>query len=547
MQTLAPASNLNRRLIQGSLWNQNPAPACADRVLTTFCRHATAFKRFLPVWIVALAGGEPGVLAMTRSFTRDLALLLLMGGTLTLAIPLRAVVLWSDEGARLTHNTGAGVDILGGAVKRNDTASDALYFKFHVDPISDVASEPYLAAFQLFAGDDDRLAVGNAEEAWGYSAFATAETGPSNQVSGEFNLRSSHPEPSRLGMFMPYELPRHDVERTIIFKVQYVPGGDDLVTVWLSPNLARGSTDKNQLESLTTKFKANASFNQIRLRHNGGGNGWIFSDMAIATSFNDFIVTRFWQTWWFITLTALSLLVGVGTTVRVVEKKKFQRRLQRAEQERALERERSRIAQDLHDDLGSSLTRISLLSGLLRADKNNPQQVEAHASKLSQAADQTVRALEEIVWAVRPGSDTLQSLVEYIAHFANELFEGNPTRCRLDLPHDLPALALPPDVRHNIFLIVKEALTNALKHAGAKEVHVQAKAAGSTIEIVVEDDGKGFAPSATPTADKRNGLGNMRQRAATVGGKLDLQSAIGSGTSVRLTVNLSTDRTNGRA
>jgi signal transduction histidine kinase len=547
MQTLAPASNLNRRLIQGSLWNQNPAPACADRVLTTFCRHATAFKRFLPVWIVALAGGEPGVLAMTRSFTRDLALLLLMGGTLTLAIPLRAVVLWSDEGARLTHNTGAGVDILGGAVKRNDTASDALYFKFHVDPISDVASEPYLAAFQLFAGDDDRLAVGNAEEAWGYSAFATAETGPSNQVSGEFNLRSSHPEPSRLGMFMPYELPRHDVERTIIFKVQYVPGGDDLVTVWLSPNLARGSTDKNQLESLTTKFKANASFNQIRLRHNGGGNGWIFSDMAIATSFNDFIVTRFWQTWWFITLTALSLLVGVGTTVRVVEKKKFQRRLQRAEQERALERERSRIAQDLHDDLGSSLTRISLLSGLLRADKNNPQQVEAHASKLSQAADQTVRALEEIVWAVRPGSDTLQSLVEYIAHFANELFEGNPTRCRLDLPHDLPALALPPDVRHNIFLIVKEALTNALKHAGAKEVRVQAKAAGSTIEIVVEDDGKGFAPSITPAADKRNGLGNMRQRAATMGGQLDLQSAPGSGTSVRLTVNLALDRTNGRA
>ena len=86
-----------------------------------------------------------------------------------------------------------------------------------------------------------------------------------------------------------------------------------------------------------------------------------------------------------------------------------------------------------------------------------------------------MRALEEIVWAVRPGSDSLQSLVEYIAHFANELFEDNPTRCRLDLPHDLPTRPLPPDMRHNIFLIVKEALTNALKHAGAKEVRVQAK------------------------------------------------------------------------
>ena len=363
------------------------------------------------------------------------------------------------------------MDILGGAVKRNDTASDALYFKFHVDPLSDAASEPYFAGFQLFEGDEERLAVGNAPEAWGYSAFATAETGPSNQVAGEFNLKSAHPEPANLGLFRPYELPRHDVERTIIFKVQYVPGGDDLVTVWLNPNLGRGATDKNQPENLTTKFKANASFNQIRLRHDGGGNGWIFSDMAVATSFNDFVVVRFWQTWWFRGLTALFVLAGVGMTVRVVEKKKFQRQLQRAEQERALERERARIAQDLHDDLGSSLTRISLLSGLLRADKDNPDQVEAHAGKLSQSADQTVRALEEIVWAVRPGSDTLQSLVEYIAHFANELFEGDPTRCRLDLPHDLPARPLPPEVRHNIFLIVKEALTNALKHAGAKEVH----------------------------------------------------------------------------
>ena len=125
--------------------------------------------------------------------------------------------------------------------------------------------------------------------------------------------------------------------------------------------------------------------------------------MAIATSFDDFVVVRFWQTWWFITLAASAVLVGVGATVRVVEKRKFRLQLQRAEQDSALERERARIAQDLHDDLGSSLTRISLLSGLLRADKDHPDQVEAHAAKLIQSADQTVRALEEIVWAVRPG------------------------------------------------------------------------------------------------------------------------------------------------
>lgn len=456
-------------------------------------------------------------------------------------VPVQAEVLWSDPASRTIHLTPVGSDILGGKVKRDDTASDVLYFKLHVDPFSDAANEPYYALFQLSEGSTNRLAVGNALEAWGYSAAYTSELGPSNKVAadgGEFNLRSSHPEAVGLGLFQPYELVKQNHERTIVFKVQYVPGDDDLVTVWLEPNLTHGATADSQPESLTTKFKANASFDAIRLTQDGGGNGWSFSDMAIATSFSDFVVVRFWQTWWFITFVVLTLLFGVGTTVRIVEQKKFQLQLRRAEQESALERERARIAQDLHDELGSQLTRISLLSGLLRADKDHPDQVAAHSVKLALSADETVRALEEIVWAVRPDSDTLQSLVDYITHVAGELFEGSPTRCRLDLSHDLPALPLPPEMRHNIFLIIKEALTNTLKHAAAKEVRVAAKADGHTIEIEVADDGQGFTPANTPAPSQRNGLGNMRQRAATIGARLELQSTPGKGTSVRLTVNL---------
>ena len=468
---------------------------------------------------------------------RSAAIFALMLLAATFCPPAGARILWSDAGARLVHNTGMGVDILGGAVKRNGTNSDALYFKFHVDPLSDVASEPYVAGFQLFEGDEERLGIGNAVEAWGYSAFATAETGPSNQVAGEFNLNSAHPEPANLGLFRPYELPRHDVERTIVFKVQYVPGSDDLVTVWLNPDLGRGATDKNQPENLTTKFKAKATFNQIRLRHNGGGNGWIFSDMAVATSFNDFVVVHYWQTLWFNMLVALTLLVGVGMTVRIIEKRKFQLQLQRVEQESALERERARIAQDLHDDLGSLLTHISLLGGLLRADKDNPEQIELHAGKIAQSADETVRALEEIVWAVRPGSDTLQSLVDYIAHFASELFDGNHARCRLDLPQELPARPLPPDVRHNIFLIVKEALTNVLKHAGSSVVHLQIKTDGQVLNLVIADDGKGFDTSSPSANGQHNGLENMRRRAEAVGGTLTLTSDPGKGTRVEFRVN----------
>jgi signal transduction histidine kinase len=460
-----------------------------------------------------------------------------------LGVPARGKILWSDPASRVIHATPGGTDILGGAVKRDDKASDVLYFKFHVDPLSDTADEHYYALFQLCETNHYRLGMGNAFEAWGYSAAYAAEIGPSNKVDGdaafdadEFNLKSAHPEGVGLGKFYPYELPSHDHPRTIVFKVQYIPGGDDLITVWLDPLLSHGATPENQPEDLTTKFKANASFDEIRLRHDGtgglrrdGGNGWIFSDMAIATSFDDFVVVHFWETWWFRGLSALCLFTAMILSVRFSEKRKYQFQIQRAEQEHALERERARIAQDLHDDLGSSLTRISLLSSLLRAEKDNPEQIEINAQKIGQSADQTVRALEEIVWAVRPGSDTLQSLLDYIAHFATELFEGHVTRCRLDLPNDVPSQPLPPDVRHNIFLIVKEALTNVLKHAGASEVQLHAKLAGSTLEIAISDNGRGFDVNSAVLHGKRNGLENMRRRAEAVGGTLALTSTPGGG------------------
>jgi signal transduction histidine kinase len=156
--------------------------------------------------------------------------------------------------------------------------------------------------------------------------------------------------------------------------------------------------------------------------------------------------------------------------------------------------------------------------------------VAVHAGKLSLSASQTVRALEEIVWAVRPGSDTLQSLVDYITHFADEQFSGSTVRCRLDVPAELPARTLPPDVRHNIFLIVKETLTNTLKHAGATEVQLQIKVAPQSLAIIITDNGRGFDVSAATAAGRRNGLENMQRRARAVGGTLSLTSSAGGGT-----------------
>ena len=201
-----------------------------------------------------------------------------------------AVILWSDLDDTLVHETGSGSDILGGAVKRDDLANDTLYFKFHVKPLSDESTETYFAALELFEGDAERLGLGNALNAWAYSAFFKMDaTSATDQVAGYIDLHSAKPETSVGGASVNYQLPHRGVENTIVFKIQYVAGGDDLVTVWMNPDLGPGATEVYQPEGLTTRFNANASFDEIRLRHGGGGEGWTFSDIAIATSFRDFV------------------------------------------------------------------------------------------------------------------------------------------------------------------------------------------------------------------------------------------------------------------
>jgi ligand-binding sensor domain-containing protein/signal transduction histidine kinase len=205
--------------------------------------------------------------------------------------PTSAVILWSDSGSTLARDTGVGVDVLGGAVKRDDSANDTLYFKFHLNPLSDITTEEYFAAFELYEADAERVGVGNAFKAWAYSAFLARDDASDASKGSYIDLRSSKPEPAVGGNASGYEFPRRGVERTIVFKVQYIAGGDDLVTVWMDPDLGPGANEVYQADTLTTRFNADASFDEIRLRHGGGGGGWLFSDMAIATSFSDFVDT----------------------------------------------------------------------------------------------------------------------------------------------------------------------------------------------------------------------------------------------------------------
>jgi len=246
----------------------------------------------------------------------------------------------------------------------------------------------------------------------------------------------------------------------------------------------------------------------------------------------------FWRTWWFQGGAAILLLCGIVGGVYYLSTQRLHRQVERLRQEQALDNERARIARDLHDQLGASLTQVSLLGELAESDKDLPDEVEAHARQITQTARETTRTLDEIVWAVNPSNDTLDGLVTYFCKYAQEYLAVAGIRYRLEVPAQLPATPLPPDVRHNLFLSAKEAVTNVVRHASASAVHIRLRLEPDRCVLEIEDDGCGLAGMDPKRAQTRNGLRNMRKRMEEIGGALVMAPAVPHGTVVTLTAPL---------
>jgi signal transduction histidine kinase len=207
-------------------------------------------------------------------------------------------------------------------------------------------------------------------------------------------------------------------------------------------------------------------------------------------------------------------------------------------QQEALEKERARIARDIHDQLGASLTQVTLLGEFVESDKDSPADVEAHARQICQTARDTTRVLDEIVWTVNPSNDTLDGLITYICKYAQDYLAVAGLRYRLDVPAQLPNTPLPPELRHNVFLAAKEAVTNVVRHAKASAAWVRLKLEPEAFVLEIQDDGRGIAGMDEKAASARNGLRNMRKRMEDVGGSFEMVAGPDGGTLVRLTAPL---------
>ena len=249
----------------------------------------------------------------------------------------------------------------------------------------------------------------------------------------------------------------------------------------------------------------------------------------------------FYQTWSFKILAGAVIIGGISFGVRRAATRKYRLKLARLQQQHAIERDRARIAKDIHDDVGAGLTQITLLTELARRE---PEQTDTNLNRITDSARKLTKAMDEIVWAVDPQHDTFDGLMDYISAYAEDFLRVAGVRCRMDLPVQLPAERVDAEVRYNLFLALKETLNNIVKHAKATEVWLRLRVEPHSFTLVIEDNGQGLpavAGQGELTLGKAritsgSGLVNLEKRLAAVGGHCKIHSDAGQGTRVEMTV-----------
>lgn len=273
----------------------------------------------------------------------------------------------------------------------------------------------------------------------------------------------------------------------------------------------------------------------LRVQASNNDGEWSADGATLAL----LVQPHWWQTLWMRSLVAALLALLAAWAWRAAATRKLRLQLAQLEREQAVERERARIARDLHDDVGARLTQLSYLSELGLRDTPLPDATEKKLRQVSECVHDAVRAMDQIVWEVNPGNDSLERLLEFMARHAREYLTPLAIRCRHELPAEVPALKVSPEARHQLFLAFKEALQNIVKHAHATEVTFTATVRNDVLELILSDNGQGSAPTTEAGAD---GLPNMKLRLEQLRGECRFESQPGSGARVDFTVPLETLR-----
>ena len=242
------------------------------------------------------------------------------------------------------------------------------------------------------------------------------------------------------------------------------------------------------------------------------------------------VLPPFWRTWWFLSLAGALIASGAYALYRY-----------RVAQLLRLERMLTRIAADLHDDIGSSLSRIAIQSDLVRRPSTLPaRDAERLLSDIGESARSLVDSMSDIVWSIDPRRDDLESLAARVRQFALGILEPLGVTLDLGVPDGAARVRLAPEQRRHLYLILKEAINNAARHAGCRNVSIGLRIEAGRLHVEVRDDGRGFEAAGAEARGSGeelrggHGLGSMKTRATLLGGSLAVASAPGEGTTLRL-------------
>lgn len=249
--------------------------------------------------------------------------------------------------------------------------------------------------------------------------------------------------------------------------------------------------------------------------------GWN-GEWGQPTGFSFIVSTPFWKTSWFFISIALLIAAIVYTLYHY-----------RLRQLIKLQQVRNRIATDLHDDIGSSLTNISILAELAQKKSDVPDQARVFMKRISEEINESGQSLDDIIWSVNSKNDTTEEMLVRMRRFAAELFDSSQIQYHLQLEEEAKTQKLNMEQRRDVYLIYKESLNNIYKHAAATNVWIQVKTEGQQLSMEIRDDGKGFD---TGLLTHRNGLKNMEMRVNKWKGKFRLVSVKGTGTQIYITM-----------
>jgi signal transduction histidine kinase len=235
-------------------------------------------------------------------------------------------------------------------------------------------------------------------------------------------------------------------------------------------------------------------------------------------------------------IAGLILISGFIVFRNVQKKRRAEKQVAILEKQNAIENMRSKIAGDVHDDIGASLTRMGLNAQQLSMSATIPGKEKELAEKISLQSKEVIAGMREIIWASNPANDNLKSMLSFMRQYIDRFFDGTTIRAVVNFPHDAGEITLHPEVRRNLFLILKESLNNAVKHSGTDKMDIDFTNENEHFHFNIKDYGKGIDDDSKD--DFSNGLRNMEMRAAQIQSLFKLISSPGKGVQIAVSGRL---------